>query len=415
MKSPDSTTWDTLLPPDEHQNLMSSHPYATWIRILHISSQARDGRQPDSDEVLRIIQEWPDKETIMRWKAMAYDLGAFGYHQPPTAEISDFSGEDYTSVPPDPIEDLTEEAPVPSVESPVESPEAEPSPVSEVYTLGFLFNLLSTGQATVKAEETTETAVAEEKEIQPEAAISQDADAIEEETSVIGLPAIPHEYAPELHEDADNANIEQAGLINSENPDGTDAQADFTFFIFARTSDTEHTDHPSNPAPEMKEDTTADENEEHRQEEEKEAPASEEKEVILAPMPGEAFTAWLRRINGDTSEMEESHSKKKKKKKEKESDTEDEEEQRAKAARKLLKKTKKAEKKAKKKRKKSEDPVESIIQESVRFTPAVVTETYAELLVRQGYAEKAKEMYRELMLRNPEKSSYFAAKIKELN
>lgn len=44
----------------------------------------------------------------------------------------------------------------------------------------------------------------------------------------------------------------------------------------------------------------------------------------------------------------------------------------------------------------------------------VISETYADLLATQGYKERAVEMYRKLMEKYPEKSSFFAAKIEAL-
>jgi hypothetical protein len=44
----------------------------------------------------------------------------------------------------------------------------------------------------------------------------------------------------------------------------------------------------------------------------------------------------------------------------------------------------------------------------------VISETYANLLATQGYTQKAIELYQRLMLKFPEKSGYFAAKIDEL-
>ena len=44
----------------------------------------------------------------------------------------------------------------------------------------------------------------------------------------------------------------------------------------------------------------------------------------------------------------------------------------------------------------------------------VVTETMAEVLLKQGKSEKAVEVYRKLSLHNPDKSAYFAAKIEQL-
>lgn len=43
-----------------------------------------------------------------------------------------------------------------------------------------------------------------------------------------------------------------------------------------------------------------------------------------------------------------------------------------------------------------------------------ISETFAELLVSQGYKEQAIDMYRQLMAKFPEKSSFFAAKIEAL-
>jgi hypothetical protein len=44
----------------------------------------------------------------------------------------------------------------------------------------------------------------------------------------------------------------------------------------------------------------------------------------------------------------------------------------------------------------------------------VITEAMAEVLVKQGKLEKARELYNKLSLQNPHKSTYFAAKIEEI-
>jgi pentatricopeptide repeat protein len=43
-----------------------------------------------------------------------------------------------------------------------------------------------------------------------------------------------------------------------------------------------------------------------------------------------------------------------------------------------------------------------------------MSESLAEIYVKQGKLDKALEMYRKLSLRNPQKNAYFADKIKEI-
>jgi len=45
---------------------------------------------------------------------------------------------------------------------------------------------------------------------------------------------------------------------------------------------------------------------------------------------------------------------------------------------------------------------------------AFISETFALLLEKQGKIEKAIHVYEELILKNPEKNSYFATRIQEL-
>lgn len=63
-------------------------------------------------------------------------------------------------------------------------------------------------------------------------------------------------------------------------------------------------------------------------------------------------------------------------------------------------------KKKKKKKKKLETAQE------LELRPDVISETLADLLASQGHIEDANEMYRRLSMKYPEKSSYFASKIK---
>lgn len=73
---------------------------------------------------------------------------------------------------------------------------------------------------------------------------------------------------------------------------------------------------------------------------------------------------------------------------------------------------KKSSKKKKKRKKKSK--LEKLIDHSIVEREGVISETYANLLATQGYTQKAIELYQRLMLKFPEKSGYFAAKIEEL-
>jgi hypothetical protein len=61
-----------------------------------------------------------------------------------------------------------------------------------------------------------------------------------------------------------------------------------------------------------------------------------------------------------------------------------------------------------------EHKVERLAAHSVH-TADVVTESMAEVWLKQGNEEKAADVYRKLSLRNPSKSAYFAAKIESLN
>jgi hypothetical protein len=51
---------------------------------------------------------------------------------------------------------------------------------------------------------------------------------------------------------------------------------------------------------------------------------------------------------------------------------------------------------------------------SVKKNEKIVSETFAKILVAQGYLDRAEKMYKQLMLLFPEKSAYFAAEIEKL-
>jgi hypothetical protein len=57
---------------------------------------------------------------------------------------------------------------------------------------------------------------------------------------------------------------------------------------------------------------------------------------------------------------------------------------------------------------------QELAERSVQLREVVASETFARLLARQGYIEKAVVMYEKLRLLFPEKSDYFAAEIKKL-
>lgn len=74
----------------------------------------------------------------------------------------------------------------------------------------------------------------------------------------------------------------------------------------------------------------------------------------------------------------------------------------------LEKKIKKEEKLARKK------AFEENARKSITKSSAIISEPLAEILASQGHLDDAKKMYEQLMLKYPEKSSYFAAKINHL-
>lgn len=59
------------------------------------------------------------------------------------------------------------------------------------------------------------------------------------------------------------------------------------------------------------------------------------------------------------------------------------------------------------------NPVE-MAKKSVVFNDDLITETLAEILVKQGDTEKAVKIYEQLALKYPKKSSYFAGRIENL-
>lgn len=65
------------------------------------------------------------------------------------------------------------------------------------------------------------------------------------------------------------------------------------------------------------------------------------------------------------------------------------------------------------KKRKKKSKIQAIIDKSVEEPVGVISESYALILAQQGHIEKAIEMLQQLSLKNPEKSSYFAAQIEK--
>ncbi|WP_291788261.1 hypothetical protein [Cecembia sp.] len=57
---------------------------------------------------------------------------------------------------------------------------------------------------------------------------------------------------------------------------------------------------------------------------------------------------------------------------------------------------------------------EDLSENSTKLNPNLITEAYAGILVKQGKKTKAKEIYKKLMVKFPEKNTYFAKLIEEL-
>lgn len=119
------------------------------------------------------------------------------------------------------------------------------------------------------------------------------------------------------------------------------------------------------------------------------------------------FIKWLRKLPGAEEhqdsiiDMQEVHKKELKK-------------QKASKKNKVKLKGEKKKNKEKKKKKGKKNELEKIIQSSVEKKEDLVSETLAMIFANQGHNIKAIEMYEKLILINPEKSSYFASRIREL-
>ncbi len=133
------------------------------------------------------------------------------------------------------------------------------------------------------------------------------------------------------------------------------------------------------------------------------------KPAVIVEEEFDSFNAWLQSLNNSRNapETEESANVKKKQKKEKQKKSA------LKTSKKVAKKKKSKGKKTDKKKKKNK--LQHKIDASLERKPAVVSETLAIIMAKQGHIKEAKNIYSQLILLYPEKSSYFADQIKKLD
>ncbi len=123
------------------------------------------------------------------------------------------------------------------------------------------------------------------------------------------------------------------------------------------------------------------------------------------------YIKWLITTKSENQEQIVEATKKKKKSKEKVSKKV---ESKNKDAKKSVKSKSSKDKKSKKTQKSIKKLVLRAAAESVKKRDMIISETLADILAAQGHTKKAKKMYKQLCLIFPEKSSFFAAKIKKL-
>ena len=57
---------------------------------------------------------------------------------------------------------------------------------------------------------------------------------------------------------------------------------------------------------------------------------------------------------------------------------------------------------------------DDLSEKSTKLNPDLITESYAKLLIKQGKNNRAKEIYKKLMVKFPDKNTYFANRLKDL-
>ncbi len=386
--SSESTQYGASDLKDQHSN--PYHGFDAWRWIQQVSKDAKDGIQPSDDMFKKILMAWPNKELVLRWKKAGYNMEVFSsypdhsalsrpIHTPPVSA-------DNIKAENDQKEEIFENKN--TIWEPNDTQFARELSAT-LYPIGFLFEMKSSDFGYFSTIQNDEEITLSEP---PEGII------------------IPIKESNDIPSEKEIMEIE----ADSDNQSQSLSEFNLPLFLFTwNLPVTQSNDSIENRMMDTNSNTTV-----YETKIEKVTSTMDRAELGLALNPGESYTEWLLRIQNSTSTAKELGFPKPLR--------EGQETEHAKKLKKIAKKAKKQQKKEKKAMKKAAKKAEditgdtpesvlSILQESIKFSPSVVTETYADLMVSQGYIDKAKEMYNELMLRNPEKSSYFAAKIKELN
>jgi hypothetical protein len=250
---------------------------------------------------------------------------------------------------------------------------------------------------------------------------------------------VTHDPAEEEDSEIESYALEEAnklrkyisGTFMNKNEEADEELAKEIDFNEAVESIENEDDSPEQPAA-VKEDTEDDEKQEAEAKIIELVASSESDEDADEEDTNSPFVSWLKSLPAvagcevlssgkkDKSEKKKEEKKaKEKKKKKKEKDKKSDKKKLKKKDKKEKKKLKKAEKKKKEKKKKKKDKKSSPafqdrLVNSILLNDSIASEPLAQLLHEHGHAELAMEMYERLLVKYPEKSSYFAALIQQL-